>query len=125
MFNGKERILIVDDDRSILRTFKLILEREGYAVETAETGSDAFKKMKKKKFNVYLVDVVLPDIDGTDLLRRIENYANTIKIIITGNSSDTVGRKAADYGADDYLVKPVKPEELVATVQERLAAKQA
>lgn len=121
MPSKKGRILVVDDDVSILRAFKIILEKEGYTVETAETGSDALKKIKKGTFEVCLVDVKLPDMDGTDLLLRINSA--TVKIIITGYSSDAVGMKAADYGADDYLVKPVNPTELIATIQSRLEDK--
>ena len=116
----KERILAVDDDANILRVFRSILEKEGYRVETAETGKDALKKIKKVKFSVCLVDVKLPDMDGTELLLKIPNDPKVIKIIVTGFSTDEVGKKAADYGADDFLVKPVKAEELIATIREKL-----
>lgn len=116
----KDRILVVDDDANILRGFKGALEKAGYNVETAETGKDALKKIKKTKFSVYLVDVKLPDMDGTELLLKIPNNLKTVKIVITGFSTDEVGKKAAEYGADDFLVKPVKPEDLITTVQERL-----
>jgi DNA-binding NtrC family response regulator len=124
MNEEKKRILVVDDDVSILRVFKNILEKEGYLVETAETGKDALEKIKKEKFSVCLVDVRLPDMDGTDLLLKMANDSEIIKIIVTGFSSEEVGKKAADYGADDFLVKPVKAEELVATVRERLGTVQ-
>jgi DNA-binding response OmpR family regulator len=116
----KKRILVVDDDANILRGFKSILEKEGYAVETAETGRDALIKIQKIKFTVFLVDVNLPDMDGTDLLLKIPKDPKTIKIIVTGFSTNEVGKKAADYGADDFLVKPVKAEELIVTVREKL-----
>jgi DNA-binding response OmpR family regulator len=119
----KKRILVVDDDVNVLRVFKSILEKEGYVVETAETGKDALKKIKRGKFNVGLVDVRLPDMDGTDLLlKKVDS--NPIKIIVTGFSSEEMGKRAADYGADDFLVKPVRPEELISTVRERLVIKQ-
>jgi CheY-like chemotaxis protein len=120
MNEEKKRILVVDDDVNILRVFKSILEKEGYLVETAETGKDALEKIKEQKFNVCLIDVMLPDMDGTELLRKVSSDSGTIKIVITGFSSDEVGKKAADYGADDFLVKPVKAEELIATVRDRL-----
>jgi DNA-binding response OmpR family regulator len=116
----KKRILVVDDDANILRGFKSILEKEGYAVETAETGRDALIKIQKIKFTVFLVDVNLPDMDGTDLLLKIPKDSKTIKIIVTGFSTNEVGKKAADYGADDFLVKPVKAEELIFSVREKL-----
>jgi DNA-binding response OmpR family regulator len=120
MNEKKKRILVVDDDINILRVFKRILEKEGYIVETAETGKVALEKIKKEKFSVSLVDVRLPDMDGTELLLKIANDSETVKIIVTGFSTDEVGKKAADYGADDFLVKPVKAEELIATVHDRL-----
>jgi DNA-binding response OmpR family regulator len=116
----KNRILVVDDDDNILRVFKSLLEKEGYTVETAETGKDALIKIQKVKFTVFLVDVNLPDMDGTDLLLKIPKDSKTIKIIVTGFSTNEVGKKAADYGADDFLVKPVKAEELIVTVREKL-----
>ena len=124
MIDEKERILVVDDDVSILKVFRHILENEGYTVETAETGAEALKKISEEKFAVCLVDVVLPDMDGTDLLLKMANQPCMVKIVVTGFSSDEVGKKAADYGADDFLVKPVKAEELLATVRERLIAVQ-
>src|SRR5271169_1803978 len=116
----KNRILVVDDDANILRVFKSILEKEGYIVEAVETGKDALKKIKKAKFSAYLVDVKLPDMDGTELLLKIPKDSKAIKIIVTGFSTDETGKKAADYGADDFLVKPVKAAELISTVRERL-----
>lgn len=124
MNEKKKRILVVDDDVTILKVFKNILEKEGYIVEAVETGKAALERIKKEKFNVCLFDVKLPDMDGTELLLKLTKNPETIKIIITGFSSDELGRKAADYGADDFLVKPVKPEELIATVRERLVTKQ-
>ena len=63
-------------------------------------------------------------MDGTELLCKMANDSKTIKIIVTGFSSEEVGKKAADYGADDFLVKPVKAEELIATVRDRLETKE-
>ena len=125
MNEKKKRILVVDDDVTILKVFKNILEKEGYIVETVDSGKAAAERIKKETFNVCLIDMKLPDMDGTDLLLKLMKTPETIKIIVTGFSSDDVGRKAADYGADDFLVKPVKPEELVATVRERLVTKQS
>jgi DNA-binding NtrC family response regulator len=124
MNQEKKRILVVDDDTNILRVFKSILEKEGYIVEIAENGKAALEKIKNKKFNVCLIDVKLPDMDGTDLLLELNKEPETIKIIITGFSSEEVGEKAADFGADDFLVKPVKAEELIATVKDRLTTKE-
>ena len=120
MLKEKKRVLVVDDDVGILRVFKSILQKDGYTVDTAETGKAALEKIKKEKFNVYLIDVRLPDIEGTDLLLQIPHKQGEAKIIVTGFSTAVVGQKAADYGADDFLVKPVRAEELTATVRDRL-----
>ena len=121
MLKEKKRVLVVDDDVGILRVFKSILQKEGYSVETAETGKAALGKIKKEKFNVYLIDVKLPDMEGTDLLLKIPSNRRTVKIIVTGFSSDDVGKRAADYGADDFLAKPIRAEDLITTVRDRLA----
>ena len=79
------------------------------------------EKIASNRYDVTLLDIRLPDMEGTDLLQKIQrDYSETVKIIITGHSDDEHGIKAADYGADDYLVKPVKPEELLTTIKERL-----
>ncbi|HSV49104.1 MAG TPA: response regulator [Candidatus Acidoferrales bacterium] len=121
----KKRILVVDDDTSILSAFKGILEKAGYNVETAETGEEALRLLSIAKFDLCLVDVRLPDMDGTELLLEMAESPETVKIIITGFSSEKVGIKAADYGADDFLVKPVRAEELLAVIRQRLEVVQA
>ena len=124
MSDEPKSILVVDDDHSILRSAKNILLREGYDVETAQTGKEALEKMLEKQYDVVLLDVKLPDMEGTEVLLQMKNPRDTIKIIITGFSSNELGKKAADYGADDFLVKPIRPEELLATIKERLTTVQ-
>jgi two-component system response regulator HydG len=117
-------ILIVDDDKSILRTFTRILQKNGYKIDTAETGKEAIDKADKKHYDLALVDIRLPDMDGTELLAKIKKQLqNTIKIMITGFPSIESGVKALDEGAEAYLVKPVKPEELLMLIKEKLKNK--
>lgn len=117
-------ILVVDDDKSILRTFTRILQKNGYEIDSAETGKEAIEKANRKHYDLALVDVRLPDMDGTDLLAKIKNpLQNTIKIMITGFPSLESGVKALDEGADAYLVKPVKPEELLMLIEEKMRIK--
>ena len=121
MEKDKKNVLVVDDDESILRVFSRILGKNGYIVDVARTGKEAIAKAQTSSYAVILLDIQLPDIDGTDLLLKLPgNASETVKIIVTGHSTTERGVKAADYGADDYLVKPVKPEELLATIRERL-----
>lgn len=113
----KKKVLIVDDDKKILDSFARILEKAGYIVETAETATEAKKKLEQSHYNVAVIDIRLPDAEGTDLLLKIPKTSNTARIIITGYSTAEYGEKAADYGADDFLVKPVKAKELLDSVK--------
>jgi DNA-binding NtrC family response regulator len=115
--NAKRRVLLVDDDRSILKNFTAILERNGYAVETAENAAEALQRVGQGRYDVALIDIKLPDAEGTDLLLKLSDMPDMVKIIITGYSSVEYGEKAADYGADDFLVKPVKAKELLETLK--------
>jgi len=119
--NSKKTILVVDDDKSILRTFTRILQKSGYDIDTAETGKEAIERTEKRHYDLALVDIRLPDIDGTDLLAKLKKpLQNTVKIMITGFPSLETGVKALDEGADAYLVKPVKPQELLLLIEEKL-----
>ena len=121
MKEHKKAILVVDDDKSILRIFTRILQKNGYEIDVAETGKEAIEKAKAKKYAVALMDVRLPDMDGTDLLPKMQkNMQDTVKIMITGFPSFETGVKALDEGADAYLVKPVKPKELLILIEEKL-----
>ena len=118
---SKKLILVIDDDKSILRTFTRILQKTGCDIDVAETGREAMEKAEKRHYDLALVDVRLPDMDGTDLLAKMKDtMRDTIKIVITGFPSMEVGVKALDEGADAYLVKPVKPEDLLMLIEEKL-----
>ena len=121
----KKTILVVDDDKSILRTFTHILQKSGYEIDVAETGKEAMEKAENSHFDLALVDVRLPDMDGTDLLAKLKKqFQHTVKIMITGFPSLETGVKALDEGADAYLVKPVKPQELLMLLDEKLKNKE-
>ncbi len=111
---ANKRILIVDDDKSILRLFTRILQREGYLTDTAETGEEALEKVSNQSYDVVLIDVVLPDINGLALLQRLPS--NIKKIVITGTNSNKNNKKAHANGAFAYLPKPIKTEELLQTI---------
>jgi two-component system, NtrC family, response regulator HydG len=117
----KKTILVVDDDKSILRTFTRILQKSGYDIDTAETGKEAMEKTESRHYDLALVDIRLPDMDGTELLAKLKKpLQQTVKIMITGFPSLETGVKALDEGADAYLVKPVKPQELLVLLAEKL-----
>jgi DNA-binding response OmpR family regulator len=115
------RILLVDDDKSILRSLSRILEKCGYQVETVENGKDALGKIKSHHYNLVLVDIRLPDMNGTDLLVKARNeIKDAVKIMITGFPSLETGVKSLEEGADAYLVKPVQPKELLSVIESKL-----
>ena len=121
MEKAKKRILVIDDDKSILRTFTRILQKNGYEIDIAETGREALEKTETNCYDLALIDIRLPDMDGTDLLVKMQKtMRDAVKIMITGFPSLENGVKALDEGADAYLVKPVKPEELLMLIEEKL-----
>jgi DNA-binding response OmpR family regulator len=117
----QKNILLVDDDKSILRILTRILQKQGYKIHTAETGREAEEMLNGQPYDLALIDVKLPDTDGLDLLQKIQvTRPNMIKIILTGFASMDNGIKALNSGADAYLVKPVEPTELLKILKEKL-----
>jgi DNA-binding NtrC family response regulator len=115
------RILVVDDDESIRKTMKAILEDEGYIVDLAATGSEAIQKTKEKAYNIALLDIRLPDMEGVELLKLIKDTVpHTRKIMVTGYPSMQNAVAALNKNADAYLIKPVNVEKLLNTVKEQL-----
>ena len=115
------KILVVDDDENIRNTMKAILEDEGYIVDLAATGSEAIQKTKKTAYNVALLDIRLPDMEGVELLKLIKDTVPPIrKIMVTGYPSMQNAIAALNKSADAYLVKPIDIENLLSTVEEQL-----
>ena len=118
---NKKSILLVDDDKYILTVFSRILQKQAYDVETAETGQEALEKVENNTFDLAIIDVKLPDTNGTDLIAKIHTInPKMIKIGITGFPSLDDAMKIMDQGATAYLVKPVESEELVKLINEKL-----
>jgi two-component system response regulator HydG len=122
MLNDKKaNVLIVDDDESICRTISLVLENEGYGTDTANSGTEALKKLDKAYFNAALLDIRLPDVEGTELLKTFRtNSPLTVKIMLTGYPKLENAVEALNQGADAYLIKPVHPEQLIKVLNEKL-----
>ena len=115
------RILVVDDDENIRNTLKTILEDEGYIVDLAATGSEAIQKTKKSAYNIALLDIRLPDMEGVELLKLIKDTVpRTRKIMVTGYPSMQNAIAALNKSADAYLIKPIDIENLLNTVKEQL-----
>ncbi|MEM3579441.1 MAG: response regulator [Candidatus Bathyarchaeia archaeon] len=123
---GKANILIVDDDEDIRKTLRLILEGEGYDVNEAQSGKEAIEKSKTAVYDIALLDIVLPDMQGTQLLKELgETTPKMIKIMVTGYPNIENAVESLNYGADAYLIKPVNFEKLISVIEEKLARQRA
>jgi len=110
-------ILVVDDDPHILRLVRQALESEGFEISTAVTGQQALNKITRELPNLAIVDLKLPDIDGFEVCRRIQQYAIVPVIMLTGvDNTDTIV-SGLDRYAEDYIVKPFNNRELAARVR--------
>ncbi|MBI5212694.1 MAG: sigma-54-dependent Fis family transcriptional regulator [Nitrospirae bacterium] len=110
-------ILIVDDEEIVRSSCVRILSPAGYTLETAKNAGDAFKKLSDKTFDLVLTDLVMPDVTGMDLLKKIkEDWPETEVIIITGYGEVKTAVDALKYGAYDYIEKPFTPDALLNAV---------
>jgi len=115
------RILVVDDDESIRKVLSTILVEEGYAIDTARNGKEAINKSNEKFYNLALIDIRLPDIQGVELLSKIRDTTPKMrKIIITGYPSLQNAVEALNRGADAYVMKPFEMEKILKTIKEQL-----
>ena len=115
------RILIVDDDENIRKVLKTILEEEGYAVDEAEDAKKAIEKSRRNVYNLALIDIRLPDMEGIELLTKMKDTVPKMrKIIITGYPTLQNAIEAVNRGADAYILKPFDMEKVLATIKEQL-----
>lgn len=118
---NKARILIVDDDENIRKVLLAILEDEGYAVESVGTAREAIERSKRKFFNAALIDIRLPDMEGTELLMRFKDTTPRMrKVIITGYPTLQNAVDAVNKGADAYIVKPFDVAKVLKTIKHQL-----
>ena len=120
------RILVVDDDENIRTVFIMNLEDKGYEVDSAANGQEALDKASRKFYNIALIDIKLPDMEGTVLLHTLnEKLPKMKKIIVTGFPTLENAMKAVNEGADGYILKPVRMEVLIETIEEHLRNQRA
>jgi len=118
---NKERILVIDDDETITAVFRAGLKQEGFNVDVAATGKEAIEKSNSQVYNLALIDIRLPDMEGTKLLTEMkETTPKMRKIIVTGYPDLQNAIVSVQKGADFYITKPTKIDELVKIVREQL-----
>lgn len=115
-----ERILVVDDEKAIADLVGIYLTKEGFDVQIAYSGADAAKAILEQEFDLALLDVMLPDIDGFELLRTIRVSHTYPVIMLTARDAQQDKIEGLSLGADDYVVKPFRPLELIARVHAQL-----
>jgi DNA-binding NtrC family response regulator len=122
---GNVRILVVDDEKGVRKVLATVLEKEGYAVDTAQNGKEAIEKSNATLYGLALIDIRLPDMEGTELLTSMkETTPKMVKIIITGYPSLENAIEATNKGADAYILKPFEMESVVHTIKEHLRKQQ-
>lgn len=114
------RVLVVDDEVAIRRLLRLYLEREGYVVVEADNGLDGLSLMRQGGVDLALIDVMLPGVDGFELVRRIRSESTVPLILLTARGEETKRVAGLELGADDYVVKPFSVPEVVARVGAQL-----
>jgi len=114
------KILVVDDETTLVNTVRSYLEQEGYAVQTAYDGRSALHAFRTFKPDLVVLDIMLPGIDGLEVLRRLRQESDVYVIMLTAKADETDRVVGLTMGADDYVTKPFSPRELVARVKASL-----
>jgi DNA-binding NtrC family response regulator len=119
------RILVVDDEEIVIRSCMRILDGSDYQIESAHDGREALRKIEDSPYDIMIVDIMMPNIGGLEVLRRVkEAYPNVDVIMITGLSQIDTAVQAMKLGAFDYISKPFEPDELKLVVQRALERRQ-
>ena len=122
MLSKKARIIIIEDDKDILDSLKEIIKSDGYEVDTASNGEEGIKKCRANSFDLALLDIKLPGIDGTEVLEILhKEFPEMVKIMITGYPSLENAVASLKKGADAYLMKPVNPSRLLEVIDKKLS----
>ena len=115
--SGTRRVLVVDDEPMVREVVSAYLERDGFAVTTADDGPEALRALERAKPDLVILDVMLPEIDGFDVLTRLRRSSDVPVILLTARTEEPDRVLGLELGADDYVVKPFSPRELAARVR--------
>ncbi len=115
-----ERILVVDDDREIVKAIAILLEQEGYQVEKAYDGLEALEILRERPAQLLIIDVMMPKLDGLSAILKIREKQNLPIIVLSAKSEETDKVLGLSMGADDYVTKPYNLRELAARVKSQL-----
>ena len=117
MMDESKTILVVDDEERIRRLIRMYLERDEFIVEEAENGHVALEMALEKNYDVILLDVMMPEMDGIEMCEELRKDKNTPVIMLTAKGEESNRVQGFEVGADDYIVKPFSPREVVLRVK--------
>ncbi len=112
-----KKVLVVDDEKLIVKGIRFSLEQEGMEVTTAFDGEEALQLMKENEFDIVLLDIMLPKLDGMQVCQQIREFSNVPVIMLTAKSDDLDKIMGLEYGADDYITKPFNILEVKARIK--------
>jgi CheY-like chemotaxis protein len=118
-----QNILVVDDDELVLLAIQELLTPLGFSVTLAANGPDALRKAANRRFEVVILDVIMPEMDGFEVCRRmrqLESYQETPILMLTAKSGEEDKQRGMEAGANLYLPKPIAPKRLIALIEEAL-----
>jgi two-component system KDP operon response regulator KdpE len=112
-----QRVLVVDDERQIRRALRLVLRANGYEVAEVGTGEGALDALAIQPFDLMILDLMLPDVDGVEVCRRLREWSRLPVVVLSAHAEEEVKVRALDQGADDYVTKPFSAPELLARMR--------
>ncbi len=115
--SNKYKILAVDDEKRMVRFIQLNLEQDGFQVVTAYNGREALEQVRTQLPDLVLLDIMMPDIDGFEVLKKIREVSTVPVIMLTAKGEEDDRVKGLELGADDYITKPFSPRELVSRIK--------
>lgn len=113
----KSKILVVDDEERIRRLIRMYLEREDFLIEEADNGADALRLALENDYDVILLDIMMPEMDGIEVCEEIREEKTTPIIMLTAKGEESNRVQGFESGADDYIVKPFSPREVILRVK--------
>ncbi|WP_284141255.1 MULTISPECIES: response regulator transcription factor [unclassified Virgibacillus] len=114
---AKTKVLVVDDEERIRRLIRMYLEREDFIIEEAENGQEALELALKKNYDIILLDLMMPEMDGIEVCQELRKEKNTPVIMLTAKGEESNRVQGFEVGTDDYIVKPFSPREVVLRVK--------
>ena len=118
------KVLVVDDEKLIVKGIRFSLEQDGMEVDCAYDGEEAVEKAKDKKYDIILLDLMLPKMDGLEVCQQIREFSNVPIVMLTAKGEDMDKILGLEYGADDYITKPFNPEILKTKIKNVLKSRE-